>query len=99
VIESILAHFRTILVVGVVAVIVLGRVNRLAGSILSVAFWTLVAFLGSQIYARGGSVGFAGLAVPPVAFYTLCGVMIVLYLLGFRAARAARRRARWMSEQ
>ena len=93
--DLLLENFRAILIGGILAVVAVGQVNRLAGAVLSLVFWVFVAALGSVVIARGGSLGLAFFALPPWVFYALCGLMVTLYaLMTWSAVAARRRRAR-----
>ncbi|MEL6187316.1 MAG: hypothetical protein AAFU79_22045, partial [Myxococcota bacterium] len=73
--DFLLTNFRLVKVGGFLFVVGVSQLNRIVGSALGLAFVSLLAFLGSQIYARGGVVGLGVFPVGQAMFYVLCGVL------------------------
>ena len=92
--DPLLDNFRTLMIVGIIVVVGLGQVNRVIGSVLGLFFWAFIAFLGGQIYARGGAVGIVDIIFPPAVFYGLCGFMGLVNLFSLRMGLIHRRHAR-----
>lgn len=92
--DWLLENFRMLLIVGVLLVVGIGQVSRVLGTALGILFWGLMAAIGSQVYARGGALGILDFAFPPLAFYALCLLMVILNLFSLRVSLAQQRRRR-----
>lgn len=99
-VDLLLENFRAIMMGGILVVIGVSQFSRLVGSALGLVFVGLLAFLGSQLYARGFGVGLAVFPISQGAFYGLCALLAVFNLVGLRLAIATRaRRARFARER
>lgn len=72
--EEIYKALPIYMMVGIVVVIGVAQINRVAGAVLSVVFWTAVAVVGSAAYDAGHSIGLPGLEFPRVVFLAICAV-------------------------
>lgn len=95
-VETLVENFQILVIGAFVAVVVVGRIERVAGALLGLLACALIAWTGAQVYARGGGIGLRGLfALPEVGFYLFCTLLAALQLVSLRfglAARAERRR-------
>jgi TRAP-type C4-dicarboxylate transport system permease small subunit len=66
------------LALAVVAIIVLRRYARIAGSCLAIAVILAVLGWGYWTYAHGGAIAFAGVMISPKVFYGLVAVWFAL---------------------
>ncbi len=67
------------MMIGIVIVIGVSQLNRTLGAVLSVAFWSVVAAVGTYGYAHGHSLGLPGLPFSRGFFWGLCALFIVLH--------------------
>lgn len=67
------------MMVGIIVVIGVSQFNRVAGAVLSVVFWTVVAVVGSYGYDQGHRVGLPGIPFPQWVFLAICGLFAALH--------------------
>ena len=73
--EFIILHFRNILIIGVIVVIVAGRFHRMLGAAIGVFFWISTAIMASVIYSADGGISLIDQILEPWMFYVICIVM------------------------
>ncbi len=70
--ESLFSSLPVAMMVGIIVVIGVSQFHRVAGAILSVVFWGIVAVVGSYGYQQGHSVGLPGIQFPWWLFIGIC---------------------------
>jgi hypothetical protein len=91
-VDEALKSLTLYMMIGIVIVIGVSQVNRIAGGILGVLFWTAVAIVGSGAYDKGGGIGLPGFVFPLPLFYTLCVVFALMSgVQGWRAYEKKRK--------
>jgi hypothetical protein len=90
------------MMIGIVVVIGVAQLHRVAGALLSVVFWGLVAFVGSHAYDAGHSIGLPGLQFPRPVFLAVCagfaGVQLFAAYTYVQSKKRAAERRRLLNE-
>lgn len=97
-VTDILESLPVYMMIGIVVVIGVSQVNRVAGAIMSVIFWAAVAYVGNEAYAAGHAIGIPGFQFPKALFFAICaafGAMHIFAAVGYvRSKRRAAERRR-----
>ena len=91
-VDFLVEHFTVLVIVGALVAVGVSQAHRGVGSLLGLALWVGVFFVGTEAYARGGAIGMAGVMFPRPAFWGICASLVVINLLGFVSWQRARRR-------
>lgn len=78
--QEIFESLPVYMMIGIVVVIGISQVNRLAGAVLSVVFWGAVAVVGNAGYERGHAVGLPGIEFPRWVFFLICGFFALTHV-------------------
>lgn len=81
--DAVLQSLTLYMMIGIVIVIAVSQVNRFIGSLLGIAFWAAVAFVGSHAYDKGNAIGIPNYPFPRPLFYLICAIFML-----FSAGRA-----------
>lgn len=96
--EEIFESLPVYMMIGIVVVIGVSQINRVAGAVMSVLFWAAVAFVGNAAYEAGHAIGVPGFEFPRLLFFAVCaafGAMHVFAAVGYvRSKRRAAQRRR-----
>jgi hypothetical protein len=80
-VQQIIENLPAYMMVGIIAVVALSQVSRFWGSLLGVAFWLAVAYVGHVGYSTGHELGIATVRFSRQVFYGLCGMFVLLNLV------------------
>lgn len=101
-VDDILSNLPVYMMIGIVVVIGVSQLNRVAGAVMSVAFWLAVAVVGHHAYDAGHAIGVPGFEFPRPLFYAVCAgfaAMHVFAAIGYvRSKRRAVERRRLLDE-
>ncbi|MBI4820223.1 MAG: hypothetical protein HY791_28375 [Deltaproteobacteria bacterium] len=64
------------MIAGIILVVLVSNVHRGVGSIIGITFWTGVAYVGTEILARGNEILLARWSLSKPVFYGMCAFLI-----------------------
>ncbi|MCA9554027.1 MAG: hypothetical protein KC933_28585 [Myxococcales bacterium] len=101
--EDIYSSLPIYMMVGIVVVIGVAQINRIAGALLSVVFWGAVAWVGSAAYDAGHAIGLPGLQFPQWVFLSVCaafaGVQLFAAYTYVQSKKRAEARRRLLNDE
>jgi len=79
-VDEIFSSLPVYMMVGIVVVIGVSQLNRVAGAVMSVIFWGAVGVVGHAAYDAGHAIGVPGFEFPRPLFYAVCAGFAALHV-------------------
>jgi hypothetical protein len=95
--DALVGSLSVYMIIGIIVVVGVSQFNRIAGSILGIAFWCAVAVVGGTAYDKGGGIQLLELEFTRSGFYFFCGAFVAFN--AFNLVMALRRRRRFLSRR
>ena len=92
--QDVFENLPVYMMIGIVVVIGVSQISRVAGGVLSVVFWGIVAFVGLAGYDAGHQIGFlGGFMLPKPVFLLICAGFAGTHAFAAYAHVRSKRRA------